>query len=87
MVGGLSYAGGELLRLLLGHPEIEVQQVTSRSLAKKFVTSAHPNLRSHTKLKFIMPGRAGAVRRPVPLRPHGSFWPVKPGSSSSLPTS
>ncbi len=52
IIGGSGYAGGELLRLLLGHPEIEVKQVTSRSLAGKFVTTVHPNMRSHTKLKF-----------------------------------
>lgn len=55
IVGGSGYTGGELLRLLLGHPEIEVTQVTSRSLAKKFVTSVHPNLRKRTTLKFIAP--------------------------------
>ena len=55
IVGGSGYAGGELLRLLLGHPEVEVTQVTSRSLAGKFVTTMHPNMRSHTRLKFIDP--------------------------------
>ena len=55
IVGGSGYAGGELLRLLLGHPEVEVHQVTSRSLTGKFVTSAHPNMRSHTRLKFVAP--------------------------------
>ena len=55
IVGGSGYTGGELLRLLLGHPEVEVLQVTSRSLAGKFVTTAHPNMRSHTRLKFVAP--------------------------------
>ena len=55
IVGGSGYTGGELLRLLLGHPDVEVQQVTSRSLAGKFVTTAHPNMRSHTRLKFVTP--------------------------------
>ncbi|CAN5624279.1 N-acetyl-gamma-glutamyl-phosphate reductase [soil metagenome] len=55
IVGGSGYAGGELLRLLLAHPEVEVQQLTSRGLAKKFVTTAHPNMRGHTKLKFVTP--------------------------------
>ncbi len=45
IVGGSGYVGGELLRLLLFHPHVEVAQVTSERLAGKPVTSAHPNLR------------------------------------------
>lgn len=45
IVGGSGYAGGELLRLLLGHPQVEVSQVTSQRLAGKLIHSAHPNLR------------------------------------------
>ncbi len=54
IVGGSGYTGGELLRLLLGHPEIEVAQVTSRQYAGKFVHSTHPNLRGSTKMKFSL---------------------------------
>ncbi|GAC1481317.1 MAG: N-acetyl-gamma-glutamyl-phosphate reductase [Candidatus Dormibacteria bacterium] len=52
IVGGAGYAGGELLRLLLFHPQIEVQQVTSERLGGKFVHSTHPNLRRQTDLRF-----------------------------------
>jgi N-acetyl-gamma-glutamyl-phosphate/LysW-gamma-L-alpha-aminoadipyl-6-phosphate reductase len=52
IVGGSGYAGGELLRLLLGHPQVEVAQITSRQYAGKFVHSTHPNLRGSTRLKF-----------------------------------
>lgn len=52
IVGGSGYVGGELLRLLLHHPEIEVQQVTSKSKVRQYVHSVHPNLRGHTRLKF-----------------------------------
>ena len=52
IVGASGYAGGELLRLLLGHPYVEVKQVTSEQHQTKFVYSVHPNLRSHTTLKF-----------------------------------
>lgn len=54
IVGGSGYTGGELLRLLLGHPHIEVAQITSRQYAGKFVHSTHPNLRGSTKLKFSL---------------------------------
>lgn len=45
IVGGSGYVGGELLRLLLFHPQTVVAQVTSERLAGKPVTAAHPNLR------------------------------------------
>ncbi len=52
IVGGSGYAGGELLRLLLRHPEVEVQQVTSERYAGRYVHSVHPNLRDQTRLQF-----------------------------------
>jgi N-acetyl-gamma-glutamyl-phosphate/LysW-gamma-L-alpha-aminoadipyl-6-phosphate reductase len=52
IVGGSGYAGGELLRLLLGHPEVDVSQVTSQRFAGRFVHGLHPNLRGATRLKF-----------------------------------
>jgi len=53
IVGGSGYVGGELLRLLLFHPEVEVTAVTSRKDAGEFVFTIHPNLRGITQLKFI----------------------------------
>lgn len=52
IVGGSGYGGGELLRLLLDHPYVELQQVTSESNAGKKVTIIHPNLRKKTTLQF-----------------------------------
>src|SRR5439155_866051 len=52
IVGGSGYTGGELLRLLLRHPKVEVGQVTSDSMAGKPVSRAHPNLRKVTDLVF-----------------------------------
>ncbi len=52
IVGGSGYTGGDLLRLLLFHPEIEIGQVTSERHAGKPVASVHPNLRKLCKLKF-----------------------------------
>ena len=40
--GGAGYAGGELLRLILGPPAIDVTQVTSERLQGKPVTEVHP---------------------------------------------
>ena len=37
IIGGSGYGGGELLRLLLGHPHVAIGQVTSESQAGNFV--------------------------------------------------
>ena len=72
IVGASGYTGGELLRLLLAHPQIDVHQVTSERLDGQFVHFTHPNLRRRTALKFV---RADALD-PVDLLflglPHGS---------------
>ena len=52
IVGASGYVGGELLRLLLKHPEIEIDSVTSERFSGKPVSSVHPNLRKQTDLKF-----------------------------------
>lgn len=52
IVGASGYAGGELLRLLLQHPEVTVKQVTSERHDGSFVHFTHPNLRGRTQLKF-----------------------------------
>jgi N-acetyl-gamma-glutamyl-phosphate/LysW-gamma-L-alpha-aminoadipyl-6-phosphate reductase len=52
IVGGSGYAGGELLRLVLAHPCVEIKQVVSRSHAGEYVYQVHPNLRKRTQLKF-----------------------------------
>jgi N-acetyl-gamma-glutamyl-phosphate/LysW-gamma-L-alpha-aminoadipyl-6-phosphate reductase len=53
VIGGSGYAGGEAVRLLLDHPEADLQQVTSERNAGKFIRSVHPNLRKRTDMKFV----------------------------------
>jgi N-acetyl-gamma-glutamyl-phosphate/LysW-gamma-L-alpha-aminoadipyl-6-phosphate reductase len=52
IIGASGYAGGELLRLLLDHPCVVVQQATSESHMGEYVYTQHPNLRKRTSLKF-----------------------------------
>jgi N-acetyl-gamma-glutamyl-phosphate/LysW-gamma-L-alpha-aminoadipyl-6-phosphate reductase len=52
IVGASGYAGGELLRLLLAHPRVEVTQITSETYAGQYAYFVHPNLRGHTALRF-----------------------------------
>ena len=53
VIGAGGYAGGELLRLLAGHPEVGEIVAGSESLAGKPVTVAHPNLRKRSSLHFV----------------------------------
>lgn len=55
VVGGTGYTGVELLRLLVLHPEIELQCVTSRSEAGRKIADLFPNLREHTGIEFTEP--------------------------------
>jgi len=50
--GASGYAGGELLRLLLGHPKADPVAVISRSQAGKPVSSVHTHLSRLTDLEF-----------------------------------
>ncbi|NHC45956.1 N-acetyl-gamma-glutamyl-phosphate reductase [Motilibacter aurantiacus] len=44
VTGASGYAGGELLRLLAGHPELDVTTVTAASSAGTPLAAAHPHL-------------------------------------------
>ncbi len=52
IIGGSGYTGGELLRLLLHHPDVEITQATSESNLGKFIYQIHPHLRGRTQLRF-----------------------------------
>ncbi len=51
ILGGTGYGGMELLRLLIGHPGVEVVATTSRSRDDR-VADAHPHLAGYTDLRF-----------------------------------
>jgi N-acetyl-gamma-glutamyl-phosphate/LysW-gamma-L-alpha-aminoadipyl-6-phosphate reductase len=70
VVGGSGFTGGELLRLLAGHPEFEVAQATSRSKSGKTVGSSHPNLRD-LDLRFTDPSDLASVDVLFAATPHG----------------
>jgi N-acetyl-gamma-glutamyl-phosphate reductase len=54
VAGASGYAGGELLRLLTGHPDLEIGTLAANSSAGLAVTAAHPQLTGY-------PGLSGAV--------------------------
>ncbi len=71
IVGGSGYVGGELLRLLLFHPFVNIHQITSASQVGKFVHNAHPNLRGATDLKFAHPDTLETCDLLYLAQPHG----------------
>ena len=56
IVGATGYAGVELIRLLLGHPHVAIQRLTSRAEAGVRVDHLFPSLRGHIDLAFEDPG-------------------------------
>ncbi|WP_298487392.1 N-acetyl-gamma-glutamyl-phosphate reductase [uncultured Maribacter sp.] len=52
IIGGSGYTGGELIRILLNHPQAEIDFVYSTTRAGKKITSAHADLLGVTDLAF-----------------------------------
>jgi N-acetyl-gamma-glutamyl-phosphate reductase len=55
VVGATGYTGVELLRLLSGHPQVELNQVTSRSESGRAVVDLFPSLRGCVDCIFSLP--------------------------------
>ncbi len=52
IIGGAGYTGGELIRLLINHPETEIVFVHSKSNADNLISTVHQDLIGETNLKF-----------------------------------
>jgi N-acetyl-gamma-glutamyl-phosphate/LysW-gamma-L-alpha-aminoadipyl-6-phosphate reductase len=53
IAGGSGFVGGELCRWLLGHPELELGEVTSQKNAGAPIASVHPHLRGRSAARFV----------------------------------
>ncbi len=71
IIGASGYTGGELLRLLIAHPKVEVVQATSRKQLGDYIYQTHPNLRKNTELKFTDPGELEPTDVLFLALPHG----------------
>ena len=78
ILGASGYTGGELLRLLLQHPGVEVVGATSQRFAGESVHKAHPNLRGRTQLKFVARNELPAADVVFTCVPHGSGMAAVP---------
>lgn len=72
ILGASGYTGGELLRILLQHPGVDVVGATSQQFAGEFLHRVHPNLRGRTQLKFMARNELPAADIVFTCVPHGS---------------
>ena len=70
VIGASGFTGGELLRILCDHPELEISQVTSRKYSGRSIGYTHPNLRD-LKLKYSSPDELDPVDVLFTATPHG----------------
>lgn len=81
IIGASGYTGGELLRLLVNHPNVKLELATSRSLAGKPVTSTHKHLEGFLDLKYDNPNSENIRERcdvVFVAVPHGSAMDYVP---------
>lgn len=52
IIGGAGYTGGEMVRILLGHPQVEIAFVHSSSQGGKPLSNIHEDLAGETELAF-----------------------------------
>lgn len=81
IMGATGYAGGELMRILLGHPEVEITALSSRQYAGRPIDDAFPSLRGLLNITCeepdlkLLAGRADVVFTSVP---HGTAMEAVP---------
>src|SRR4051812_14266709 len=82
VIGASGYAGEELLRLLLGHPHVDVTAVTSRQFADQTIAAAFPRFLHRARAKDLRfsaadPEKIAALAEIVFLAlPHGVSAPI-----------
>ena len=52
IIGGAGYTGGEMLRILVNHPDVEIAFVNSTSNAGNLISDVHTDLVGDTDLRF-----------------------------------
>ncbi|RZK14644.1 MAG: N-acetyl-gamma-glutamyl-phosphate reductase, partial [Pedobacter sp.] len=53
IIGGAGYTGGEMLRILINHPNVEIAFVNSTSNAGNLISDVHTDLIGDTDLRFV----------------------------------
>jgi len=78
IAGASGYAGAEALRLLLGHPEVEIGALTAHSNAGEPVAKHHPHLRAVADRTFAPTTAEHLLGHDVVILalPHGASGPI-----------
>ena len=76
VMGASGYIGGEVVRLLLGHPNVDLVGVTAQGNAGKRLDEVQPNLRGYSDLVFTREPVASDVT--FLALPHGEAMRVVP---------
>jgi N-acetyl-gamma-glutamyl-phosphate/LysW-gamma-L-alpha-aminoadipyl-6-phosphate reductase len=74
ILGGSGYTGGELARLLLQHPFVQIAQIASSHHAGSYLHSLHPNLRpagGQAPLRMVSPDALEPCDVLFVAQPHG----------------
>lgn len=72
IIGASGFTGGELLRILAGHPRVSIGQISSRRLAGKPAHAVHPNLRGVVGASFCEPDAIEPCDVLFLCMPHGT---------------
>jgi N-acetyl-gamma-glutamyl-phosphate reductase common form len=79
VLGAAGYAGGELMRIVLQHPDVREVTATSRSHAGKAIADLHPAMALVTSARFAAHDPVGAARGKDVV-----FLALEHGESSAL---
>jgi N-acetyl-gamma-glutamyl-phosphate/LysW-gamma-L-alpha-aminoadipyl-6-phosphate reductase len=79
VVGATGYIGGELLRILISHPDVDLAAATSQRLEGRPVDGDHPNLRGRTRLTYRGVGQLEEYDVLFLATPHRETMRMMPG--------
>jgi len=87
VAGASGYAGGELLRLILSHPDLEVGPLAAGSKAGSAVTSVHPHLTALADRHFMATDPASLAEADIVFLalPHGESGTLAAALPAGIP--
>ena len=86
VAGAAGFAGGELIRLLLDHPRLELVQAASASHAGEPLHKAHPHFRGRTDLRFVPTPAPEGLDAIFLAGGHGEAMELAPALLAKVPT-
>jgi N-acetyl-gamma-glutamyl-phosphate/LysW-gamma-L-alpha-aminoadipyl-6-phosphate reductase len=85
IVGASGYAGGELLRILMFHPHVELKQASSESHPGRPIHSVHANLRGILPMKYCLASELEPCGVLFAAVPHHVSMKIMPGLRKLAP--